>query len=370
MASEITLWIGSVMMGRRIAFTAAEKVALETFDIAEPAEDQILVETVYTTISPGTERANLLAEPNTQTHKAGFPFYPGYCNVGRIVAVGSSVKSYRNGQLVATSRPHASHYLLPATVGPNLPPAKYRAELAPTVVTGTPIHSGHQIWPLPTGIDRATIKACATFALWSVGLGGIRKARLEIGESVLVIGLGPIGLTAARFAELAGAYPIIGLDPSEPQRAHAAAHGVDAIFADAADAANAGVFEQPPRVVIEATGRPDAIPIAFRLCGPGGRVILLGSTRGVTEEVDFYSDVHRKGLSVIGAHQLVRPQHESSPGFWTEWHDNELILRLIAGGRLRGTSLVTHEFPVSRAPDAYRVVCERAALAVQLDWER
>jgi threonine dehydrogenase-like Zn-dependent dehydrogenase len=358
------------MIARRIVFTAAGQVGLESFEIGVPAEDQILVETLRSTVSPGTERANLLAEPNTQTCKAGFPFYPGYCNVGRIAAVGSAVENYSVGQLVATARPHASHYLLPATVGPGLPPEKYRAELAPTVVSGTPIHAGHLIWPVSAGIDRATLKACATFALWSVGLGGIRKARLEIGESVLVIGLGPIGLTAARFAQFAGGFPILGLDPSEPQRAHATAHGVDAVFADAADLANARTSEQSPRVVIEATGRPDAIPIAFRLCGRGGRVILLGSTRGVTKEVDFYEDVHRKGLTVIGAHQLIRPLHESSPGFWTEWDDNELILRLMTGGRLQGASVVTHEFPVSQAPDAYRVVCERAALAVQFDWER
>src|SRR5262249_21149794 len=133
------------MIGRRIVFTAAEKIALETFEIAKPAEDQILIETVYTTVSPGTERANLLAEQNTQTYKAGFPFYPGYCNVGRIVAIGAAVENYSIGEFVATARPHASHYLLPATVGPGLPPEKYRAELAPTVVTGTPIHSGHLI---------------------------------------------------------------------------------------------------------------------------------------------------------------------------------------------------------------------------------
>ena len=51
-------------------------------------------------------------------------------------------------------------------------------------------------------------------------------------------------------------------------------------------------------VVIEATGTPQAILTAFGLARFGGRVILLGSTRGETEKVNFYADVHKKGLTV------------------------------------------------------------------------
>jgi hypothetical protein len=74
---------------------------------------------------------------------------------------------------------------------------------------------------------------------------------------------------------------------------------------------------------------------------------------------------------VIGAHQLIRPLYESSPGLWTEWDDNNLIFSLIAGRRLEGASLITREFPISEAAEAYRVVCQSAdALTVLFDWER
>src|SRR6185312_6254902 len=70
-------------------FTARGKVSLEPVTVGEPDENQLLVETLYTAISPGTERAFLLAEPNTITQRKGFPFPPGYSNVGRVLAVGS-----------------------------------------------------------------------------------------------------------------------------------------------------------------------------------------------------------------------------------------------------------------------------------------
>ena len=74
---------------------------------------------------------------------------------------------------------------------------------------------------------------------------------------------------------------------------------------------------------------------------------------------------------MIGAHQLIRPLYESSPGLWTEWDDNALIFRLIACRRLESASLITHEFPISKAAEAYRVVWESAdALTVLFDWER
>ena len=75
--------------------------------------------------------------------------------------------------------------------------------------------------------------------------------------------------------------------------------------------------DQGPAVVIVATGYPDAIVSAFALAKQGGRVVLLGSTRGETDHVNFYRDVHKKGLVIIGAHDSTRPSLDSAAGWWT-----------------------------------------------------
>jgi 2-desacetyl-2-hydroxyethyl bacteriochlorophyllide A dehydrogenase len=358
------------MIGHRIVFTGPRNVAVEKFEIAAPSENEILVESLYTTVSPGTERANLLAQPNTLTHAHGFPFYPGYSSIGRIIAVGSNVRDYWIGQIIAALQPHVSHYLM--SVKPEVISVSKRNVETPTQfgAGNTLAHPGRLVWPLPVDMESTLLKACATFALWVVGLGGIRRARIEIGEAVLVIGLGAIGLTAARFARLSGAFPILALDPERVRHKYAAAHGIDAVFGTGDELKHADLTKgKLPNVVIEATGRPEAISLSFQLSRPGGRVILLGSTRGITHDVDFYTDVHRKGLNIIGAHQLARPTYESSPGCWTEWDDDDLIFRLIASRRLEGHSLITHEFPLAQAQEAYRVICENpSALSLLFDW--
>jgi threonine dehydrogenase-like Zn-dependent dehydrogenase len=84
-------------------------------------------------------------------------------------------------------------------------------------------------------------------------------------------------------------------------------------------------------------------------------VVLLASTRGVTE-TNFYQDVHRKGLTVLGAHARMVPQQESSPGYWTLREDIQTSLRLIALGRLQVAPLTSEVFSWQDAPKAYEVL--------------
>jgi L-iditol 2-dehydrogenase len=359
------------MLGRRVVFSGVGKASLETYDIERPAADQILIETKYGVISPGTERATLLAEPNTPTRNVGFPFYPGYSNIGEVREIGSDVENFRLGDLVATIQTHSSHIVLPAILGPGVAPDKYKHLFISAFSPKTPVPSLHHIWKLPPGLSENEQKASATFAIWVVGLNGVRKARIELGEPVLVMGLGPIGLAAACHARLAGGFPILGLDLSATRRAMATEFGLDGIFADAAalEGGHSLMRSSAPSIVIEATGRPEAVPQAFRLCADHGRVVLTSSTRGNTQEVDFYTDVHRKGLTIIGAHESVRPVHENRPGYWTAWDDRDVILRLMQAGRLDGAKLLSHEFAVEQVEDAYRTVIERQdALTVLLKW--
>jgi threonine dehydrogenase-like Zn-dependent dehydrogenase len=151
----------------------------------------------------------------------------------------------------------------------------------------------------------------------------------------------------------------MGLDPDEGRRALALRCGADAAFdptaADVRDAVAAATDGREPAVVIEATGMPTAVTEAFGWAAEHGRVVLLASTRGVTE-TNFYQDVHRKGLTVLGAHARMVPQQESSPGYWTLPEDIHTSLRLIAQGRLQVAPLTSEVFSWRDAPKAYEVL--------------
>lgn len=99
------------MTGKVICIREKRKAVLEECPVPEPGPGEVLIENDYTVISAGTERANLIALPNTGTcpggysgtEKGGFPFWPGYCGAGRIVKLGREVEAFRPGDRVIVS---------------------------------------------------------------------------------------------------------------------------------------------------------------------------------------------------------------------------------------------------------------------------
>lgn len=326
------------MEGTRVCWPETGKAVLERFTPPEPGPGEVLIETECSLISPGTERAFFLALPNTPGR---YPSYPGYCNIGRVVAVGAGVEEPRPGDRVASAGGHASHV---------------RGRAA-------------QCWKVPDGLQP---EAAVYFSLASIALQGVRKTRPELGEPALVVGLGLIGNLALQCARLQGAVPVLGVDPDAGRREIAKRCGADATSEPAADLSG-WLAEQAgaggPAVVIEATGMPEAVNDAFTYAGYHARVVLLASTRGETQ-TNFYRDVHRKGLTVLGAHAHVRPATESSPGYWTIADDTRAVLRLLAAGRLNVEPLTSEILPASEAPRAYEWLgsWRKDLLGVVLRW--
>jgi 2-desacetyl-2-hydroxyethyl bacteriochlorophyllide A dehydrogenase len=317
----------------------ANVVELEEYDTPAPGADELLIATRSSLISPGTERAFFLGMPNA---KLVSPIVPGYSAVGDVLQVGEDVGGWQVGERVAVGGSHASHLVAKADVCVRLP-------------------------------DGLPEEAATFFNMAAIAMQGVRKARIELGEPAIVIGAGIVGLLAMQLARLNGALPVIIVDRDEGRLKLAADVGADAgVRADADTLATVSRLcdgDGAP-VVIEATGNPAAILSAFQMAARWGRVVLLGSTRGVTEEVNFYRDVHVKGLTVIGAHNSLRPLKESSPGRWTAYDDQSLALRLIAHERLTVQPLITHRFPAREAVQAYELLKspELTALGIILDW--
>ncbi|HIE14291.1 TPA: hypothetical protein EYP70_03365 [Candidatus Bathyarchaeota archaeon] len=97
---------------------------------------------------------------------------------------------------------------------------------------------------------------------------------------------------------------------------------------------------------------------------------MLGSPRGLSK-VNFYADVHKKGISIIGAHASMRPQHESFGRLWTDRDDSALILSLFKQKKLRVRELITTRFRYTEAKRAYDLLMQGRGdvLGVILDWQ-
>ncbi len=314
-----------------VVWPAAGQVEIVEQELPAPGPGEALLEAECTLISPGTERAFLLNLPNTS---GKYPQRPGYNFAGRVVEVGPQVEGLNPGQRVVAAAPHAAHALV--RVG--------------------------QVGLIP---DSVPYPAAVFFNMGTIAIQGVRRAAIELGEGVAVIGQGLVGLLALKFARLQGAAPLIAVDPVASRLEQSLKCGADLALTPQ----QALELAELPPVVIEATGAPEPINSAFALAKPGGRVVLLASTRGETQ-VNFYRDVHRKGLTVLGAHNHARPGLESHAGVWTWMHDCRAVLRLMELGRLEVEDLITHRVPAREAARAYTLLREwdPGLLGVVLAW--
>lgn len=329
------------MKGQRVIWPDRAKVDIEEFDLSAIKDDEVLVATECTLISPGTERAFLLGLPNA---KGGYPSRPGYSNIGKVVEIGKNVSGYVVGDRVASTQGHTSHFVT-----------------SPSRL-------------LKVESSNAPAEEMVFFNLGAIALQGVRKARIELGEPTLVLGQGLIGLLALQLSRLSGAVPVIAADLTDSRlelsKSIGADHTLNPEDTDFSERLGDATMGKGPTVVIEATGHPDAISTALAVAGWGARVVLLASTRGETPSVNFYRDVHKKGLILYGAHNSIRPRQESSPNFWTSEDDSRLMLSLIAQKRFIVTPLISHQIPGHDAPKAYQLLMEwnPGLLGVVLQW--
>ena len=329
------------MKAQRVVWPDRAKVDIETFMLPSVGDDEVLVATECTLISPGTERAFLLGLPNAQGR---YPTRPGYSNIGTVVEVGKAVTDCEVGDRVASTQGHTSHFVTSP------------GRLLKIASTDVPAEEA------------------VFFNLGAIALQGVRKARIELGEATLVLGQGLIGLLALQLSKLSGALPIIAADLTDSRLEISKSMGADYTFnpedADFSERLGEATESDGPAVVIEATGHPDAISTALDVAGRGARVVLLASTRGETPSVNFYRDVHVKGLILYGAHNSIRPRQETSPNFWTLEDDSFLLLLLIAQKRFDVVPLISHRVPGEDAPQAYQLLMEwnPGLLGVVLQW--
>ncbi len=263
------------MNNKKIIFPSPNRAILIEDKIGSPAPDEVLVELAYSTISSGTERANITGEArisiNPNVNEVIFPRQCGYSSSGIVKQIGSNVKNVKVGDRVALSWSTHSKYCI---LNQN---------------------NVHKIEFDSVSLSEASICNIATFPL-----AAIRKCHLEIGESALVMGLGILGLIAVKLLRANGAYPIIAADPIPEKRVQALKCGADfafdplkADFAQKVKSVCSGV-----NVAIEVTGNGAALDSVLGCMARLGRVALLGCTRNSDFTIDYYRKVHGPGIGV------------------------------------------------------------------------
>lgn len=337
------------MKNKQIIFTAPNRAELLETEIPDQlAEGTVRVRMTYTAVSAGTERANLIGESNISGKREDcntrFPRKLGYCGVGVVEAIGDRVKKVTVGErVIVYFGKHTLYNVVPeANVIPIVPREVEDLDAALMVIAGFPAE-------------------------------GIRKTRLEYGESCMVVGLGILGQIAVALAKIAGAVPVIAADPNPARRELAlkmgADHALDSTAENFAETVRELTDGKGANVVVEASGNSAALKSALRCCAPMARVSLLGCTR-TPDVYDLYHDVHYPGVSLIGAHNFARPKVESMPGNWTAADDYHAMLNLIRYGRLDLRPLISEIRSPEEAPEVYtRLANDRNfPIGVLFDW--
>ena len=335
------------MNGSAIVFERMGIAAVQPFKVPSPGPGEVLIENDFTVISAGTERANLLQLPNTGTAEKGFPHSPGYSGAGRVCEVGDGVDDLAVGDRVVVNwGGHRSHSL-----------RKAKATL--------------KIVDDSIDLLDASFAPIAAFSLL-----GVRKLRIELGESVMVAGLGILGAFGLQFASLSGAIPVLAADLDPGRRSLALKLGAAAALPpdqdDFIDRIRELTDGSGVDAVVEVTGSARALQQALEYIAWEGRISLLGCTRVSNVPIDFYQHVHRRGVSLIGAHTFARPNQESSPGQWTEFDDYRTFLKLIGTGKVQTGPLISEIVSPAAAPAVYGRLAEEplAPLGVVFDWNR
>jgi len=285
----------------------------------------------------------------------------GYACAGRILAVGRGVADLAPEQNVACAGAAYAQHAEIVAVPRNL------------------------VAPVPDGV---ALEAAAFTTLGAIAMQGLRRAELAFGETVVVLGLGMLGLLAVQIGRAAG-YRVIGLDIDDQRVALARQLGAEAAFNSAAgDAvvreiiALTGGFGADAVVIYAATPSSEPVNLAFDLCRQRGRVVAVGAFGMALDRERMY----RKELDLVMSTSYgpgrYDPRYEEDGidypighARWTENRNMQAFLALLASGQVDVQPLISGRFPIERALDAYamlegaRIPTRARPLALLLTYE-
>lgn len=256
--------------------------------------------------------------------------FPGYALAGDVIEVGDGADGFAVGDRVVTLHHHAD------------------LAIAPTQPFIT--------LKVPDGVSYEDATLCV---LGSVSLHAIHRANLKLGEDVVVMGAGLVGLLTIQLARLSGAAPVIAVDLSQRRldlaRQVGAAFAINPTHEDLVAKVREYVGREGASCTIEAVGNPAVLQACMRVSAPGARVVVMGAIVGKVE-LDMYSEFIFRELTLIAAQQPRNPVEDSIYYHLTSQRNRQTVLGLIERKALDVTALLTHRFSYRDAPEIYRLL--------------
>jgi predicted dehydrogenase/threonine dehydrogenase-like Zn-dependent dehydrogenase len=343
--------------------------ATEIANIPVPSakRGQLLIKTSHSLVSAGTERmlvefgkAGWIEKARQQPDKVRMvldkiktdglqptieavfnkldqPLPLGYCNVGRVAVVGTGVVGFEAGERVISNGKHAEVVSVPINLCARVPDSVSDEEAAFTV-------------------------------LGAIALQGIRLVQPTLGETVVVTGLGLIGLLTVQLLRAHGCR-VLGLDFDRDKLDLAQHFGAEVVDLEAGqDPVKIAKLYSRGRgvdavIVTAATKSSEPMHQAALMCRKRGRIVLVGVTGLELSRDDFFKKELTFQVSASYGPGRYDPNYEEKGqdypvGFvrWTEQRNFEAVLDMMADGRLDVKPLISHRFAIDEAEKAYELV--------------
>jgi 2-desacetyl-2-hydroxyethyl bacteriochlorophyllide A dehydrogenase len=337
---------------RTVMFTSPRQLAVRDSSLPPPADDQVLVRTLYSGISAGTEmnvfrglapQWHALRDPasglfvKADSPEWSYPLAYGYAAVGRVEKIGVSVPSsaaLSEGDLVFSYTPHSS----------------------------VSIVRWDRLVPLPALDDP---RLGVFVANLNTATNGILDARPSLGDVVVVSGLGVIGLIVVQLLRRSGVGSIVAADLLEPRRLMAKRLGADVVLDPAdnniAEQVRALTDNRGADIVIEVSGAGPALNEAIRTVGYNGRVVILSWYGSEINSLSLAGEFHHNRPRIISS-QVGGINPDLGP-LWSPQRRQAFATSLLP--ELELGPLVTHEFPVDEALAAYTLIDQRDQNVIQ-----
>jgi 2-desacetyl-2-hydroxyethyl bacteriochlorophyllide A dehydrogenase len=310
--------------------------------VSLPQSGEVLIKALYSGISAGTElmvyRGEVPqgADPALPTISGtfGYPIKYFYALLGEIQDVGPGVTGLEPTRRVFVHHPHQEAFCIKESL----------------------------VYPLPDGLE-PTLGIFA--ANMETALNGIWDAKLAIGETVVVLGLGIVGLLSVGLAKASGAERAIGVDPLPSRRLAATLMGADGVFGTdntQIEALRLILGEQGADLIIEASGNPSALDLALTLTGLESRIVVLSWYGKRSGSLHLGESFHQNRVCLKSSQVSFLP-----PNFSRRWDKLRRIrLALKMAGHLDLGPLISHTFPFVKAKEGFSLLDERPQEALQV----
>lgn len=353
---------------------------LEEVPVPQVKAGHLLIQTHKSLVSLGTERmlvefgkANWLNKARQQPEKVkqvlqkiqsdglkptveavfrklGEPLPLGYCNAGEVIAVGAGVSEFKVGDRVASNGHHAEIVCVPQNLAARIP-------------------------------ESVSYEAASFTVIGAIALQGIRLVKPTFGETVVVTGLGLIGLIAAQLLKANGCR-VIGLDFDEEKVNLARSWGVEAVAlgkgtdpVKLVQGATNGIGADAV-LITASTKSNEVISQSAQMSRKRGRIVLVGVIGLQIQRSDFYEKELTFQVSCSYGPGRYDDEYELKGkdyplGFvrWTEKRNFEAVLQALAQGQLKVEPLITEVVPLAAYEQVYGEMGQSRSIASILAYD-